>query len=132
MQCLDTRSLNQILTSPKQKQAFSGHKDRRWCCAVCAAMVSAECHAIAVNDRHEHFKTNPQGRTFAFKCFRTAQGCKTDGVITAEFSWFQGYRWDFAYCRNCKIQLGWRFVAADEFFGLISEQIKPCDDNGLS
>ncbi|MGD8560103.1 MAG: cereblon family protein [Gammaproteobacteria bacterium] len=103
-----------------------------FCCAVCGNKIASQADGISVEGSHCHRKTNPEGRRYRVCCFAAAPGCANSGESTEYFSWFSGYAWSFAYCHKCNAQLGWFFTGNDHFFGLIDEQIKPCDQQGSS
>ncbi|MDH4321940.1 MAG: cereblon family protein [Desulfobulbaceae bacterium] len=94
-------------------------------CAACAASVTSEDQAIAVDHGHTHTFPNPHGLVFTIRCFATATGCLTHGAATPEFSWFAGYRWRLALCRECLTHLGWQYLGnGDAFFGLIVAKLR--------
>ena len=97
------------------------------CCAICEYPVTSESYAIPVAGSHLHYRENPQQQRYGFRCFSAAPGCRIIGEPTSEHSWFSGFYWQFAHCRQCGSQLGWYFVGEYEFYGLIDEQVKSCD-----
>lgn len=94
-------------------------------CAACRHPVTSEHLRISVDQRHQHRCVNPQGIVFHIGCFRDAPGCRTVGQPTMEFTWFQGFAWDYALCGACAALLGWRFQSAGRlpFFGLILNRL---------
>lgn len=94
-------------------------------CAACRHPVTSERHRTRVDQRHEHRCVNPEGIVFHIGCFRDAPGCRPWGRPTAEFTWFQGYVWDYALCGGCTGLLGWRFQSSEPaaFFGLILNRL---------
>lgn len=50
------------------------------------------------------------------------------GEPTSYFSWFSGYLWQFALCRECGAQMGWFYDGQSKFYGLIKEQLVRCDN----
>lgn len=97
-----------------------------YCCAMCGNKVTTSENAVVRQGNHFHDRVNPDGRRFLIVCFAAAEGCNCSGKLTADYSWFEGYRWHFAHCQACGSQLGWRFVGVDSFFGLILEQLVEC------
>ncbi len=94
-------------------------------CAACAASITSDDQAITVDNGHTHTFPNPHGLVFTIRCFATASGCSTHGAATPEFSWFVGYRWRIALCRECLAHLGWQYLGAgDAFFGLIAARLR--------
>ena len=54
-----------------------------------------------------------------------APGCRFEGEFTQEFTWFPGYAWRFAMCRQCLAHLGWEYRgAASGFVGLIMTELR--------
>lgn len=95
-------------------------------CSHCSSAITTDREAVTVNGQHEHAFFNPAGIAFEIRCFRRAPGCRIQGKPTTEFSWFQGYSWQFAHCNNCLLQLGWFFQSTRQqktFFGLMSSKI---------
>lgn len=94
--------------------------ERTITCKVCGYTITAEKHAIAIDGSHSHTYFNPAGIVFELGAFRQAPGCQVFGEPTKEFTWFAGYLWQFAVCRQCKEHLGWYYIGAtSDFFGLI-------------
>ena len=94
-------------------------------CAGCGHLVTRGRWRLSM-DGHEHTFFNPAGRVFRVLCFREAPGALDEGVPTDDFTWFRGYRWNFAYCKGCDAHLGWRFLGIGEppvFFGLIKGKL---------
>lgn len=89
-------------------------------CAACGTPVTSDEDRIAMAGRHEHRCVNPHGILFHIGCFRSAPGCRVWGAATTEFTWFPGFAWRYAECKNCGVHLGWLYEGeAESFFGLI-------------
>lgn len=89
-------------------------------CSRCGNRVTKERYSLKVNSKSEHTFFNPQGVVFNISCFKRAEGCALYGEPTTEFSWFGGYRWQYALCSGCHLHLGWRYISSESsFFGLI-------------
>ena len=104
-------------------------KRYKLCCAVCGNPVTTNVEAIEVEGSHEHVKINPQQRQFILRCFLSATGCRLAGEPTTDFTWFSGYAWRIAECNRCGTQMGWFFEGGKQFFVLIAEMLKPCEDS---
>ncbi len=103
-----------------------GKKEAPLICSHCSAAITTSKQAISVNGQHEHAFFNPAGIAFEIRCFRQAPGCQIQDKPTTEFSWFDGYSWQYAGCTSCLAQLGWFFMSAenkDSFFGLITSKV---------
>lgn len=116
--------------SKVEKQSGERQPKKRFCCAICNAFITDDALAVSIQQQHVHSRTNPQGQSFTFACFRAAPGCRVIGTPTDEHTWFVGYHWRFAYCKSCNAQIGWHFTGETEFFALILEQLIECSDNG--
>jgi len=93
-------------------------------CAACRAPITTLRDRINVNEQHEHLFANPHGYIYQIGCFAAAPGCALIGEETAFFSWFAGYAWQIALCRQCAAMLGWGFRSQESrFFGLILEKL---------
>ena len=93
-------------------------------CTACKTPVTSEDQAIAINNGHRHTFPNPLGLVFTIRCFATAPGCIPQGEATPEYSWFNGYRWRIALCRECLTHLGWQYLGDNDlFFGLIAAKL---------
>ena len=87
--------------------------------------VTGRDKKIQVSGSHEHTFFNPAGIVFELGCFSAAPGCHRAGRATSDFTWFAGYVWRFALCRNCNSHLGWFFEMGEHsFFGLILAHLK--------
>jgi len=100
------------------------------CCAICKNPITDQGQAIEVAGQHRHMKRNPSGQQFDIACFKHASGCLSVGQPSLEYAWFEGCAWQIGHCRRCMVQLGWCFSGNSYFFGLIYEQLTPCDSNG--
>ncbi len=78
-------------------------------CRSCSAVVTYQQFRTEIAGSHTHQVTNPQGVEFVISCFSTADGCLPVGQPYRRHSWFRGYQWQVAHCRQCGAQLGWFF-----------------------
>jgi hypothetical protein len=94
-------------------------------CAQCRRIITRCADRMEVEGSHSHAFANPAGMVFEIGCFLSAKGCKTTGPATDAFSWFKGYCWEIACCRNCRTHLGWGFVSdgMHGFFALIFDRL---------
>lgn len=94
-------------------------------CRQCGGLVTSEHERITVGGRHQHTFANPHGIVFTIGCFRSAPGCGCRGPLTTEWSWFKGFSWRLAHCRDCLSHLGWQYVsrAGERFWGLILDAL---------
>jgi hypothetical protein len=113
---------NKPFIESKGKKELNGFKFI--CCRQCFQMITSIDQAIEVDGHHHHVFANPHGIIFNIVCFRSAAGCVCIGNETCQWSWFQGYSWKAAVCKNCFIHIGWRFASkSDMFNGLIHDRL---------
>jgi hypothetical protein len=101
-------------------------KDTRVLCRQCYSVITNVAEQIERQGGHEHHFANPDGIVFHIGCFRNACGCGSIGTATEEWSWFQGYAWKVALCRQCLTHIGWMYLSttsAESFYGLILGQL---------
>jgi hypothetical protein len=93
-------------------------------CSACQHRVADADDRIEISGRHEHTCVNPAGYVYRIACFRIAEGCVGQGEWTDHHTWFAGYFWQIAMCRQCGMHLGWAFTGDQhEFHGLIVNRI---------
>lgn len=105
-------------------------RDPVYLCAECRAEITRPQWAIAVDGEHERAFFNPSGRVFRVLCFGAAPGVMDATSPSEDFTWFPGYAWSIALCRNCGVHLGWRYQGASDpriFFGLIKPMLAVAD-----
>jgi hypothetical protein len=121
---LDIRKADRQITQPGSENDSEAAQERPLLCAICSAPITHRREAIAKNGLHEHVFFNPAGIAFEVRCYRRASGCSIQGEPTDEFTWFDGYSWQYALCASCLTHLGWWFTAKDDsFFGLIGDRL---------
>lgn len=94
-------------------------------CRNCLQIISNPSERIEMHGSHKHTFANPQGIIYEIGCFKNANGCSYAGVPTDEYTWFRGFRWKVALCRNCLAHLGWLFISTSNatFNGLILNRL---------
>jgi hypothetical protein len=93
-------------------------------CKLCGNHITSVENIISVQGSHRHTFTNPAGLVFEIGCFSSADGCLVSGIPTMEFTWFSGYRWNYAHCAQCLTHLGWFYQNKEtSFFGLILDRL---------
>ena len=93
-------------------------------CRRCRNPVTNSGDTITIAGSQSHSQCNPYGHFFYFTCYSQASGCVVSGDATAEFSWFSGYRWQYASCGKCNSHLGWFFSGQSPvFFGLLENEL---------
>ena len=103
---------------PKKK------KKRRIRCKFCNSKVTDSSKIISISNSSNHTFVNPAGIVYNITCYSEADGCIVVGEKMSEFSWFNGFFWQFAMCKECLNHLGWFYSSDDKyFFGLVSEYL---------
>jgi len=81
---------------------------------------------------------NPHGTVHETVTMHKAQGLRLRGRPSTECSWFKGYAWTIAECRNCHCHMGWKFTKAtdqdlkpERFWGLCRSALTPKLDSEL-
>ena len=88
-------------------------------CSVCGHLITRTRWRLMRKGDHEHTVFNPAGQLFQIACYSDAPGAAPAGGASDEFTWFPGYSWRIALCRDCGRHMGWQFLGDDDFFGLI-------------
>jgi len=92
-------------------------------CVHCAHIITFPKFITPVFEKVEHQFINPMGNTFTIHCFKEAPGCVNTGLPSLEFTWFKNHSWQMSHCKNCEQQMGWYFSGAQNFYGLIVNQL---------
>jgi hypothetical protein len=87
-----------------------------------------ECNHILTNpdlaiEPYEGTYRNPLGFSFHVVFFSDAGGVRDLGSPTTLDTWFPGYGWSFAQCRQCGQHVGWWWSGPGRFIGLIATRI---------
>jgi len=109
----------------KSEKKFGIKEDRFILCRNCNNKITSPHYVITVNGHHRHTFINPAGITYQIGCFSKADGCLTIGEPTIEYTWFEGFKWNYSLCGKCYIHLGWFYQGnSEKFYGLILEMLK--------
>lgn len=105
-------------------------------CKACHYTITSPLSLYPIQGSSHHVFTNPSEMSFDLQTFESAEGCIISGSLLSQFSWFPGYRWQYAYCKGCGEHLGWHYVSASDehsqsltkheiprFFGLITDHL---------
>ena len=94
-----------------------------WLCVACSKKITEDKERFTYEGETEFHFTNPEGYVFDIITFRTADGCREEGLSTLEFTWFKDHSWSFAVCGRCGLHLGWKYSGANSFYGLIKSRL---------
>ncbi len=94
-------------------------------CRQCSGLITKNEFLIPINGGTNHFFINPSGCGFDILTYRCADGCELAGAVTDYFSWFQGFAWQYSFCKNCNAHLGWYYSCegVEGFFGLVTDRL---------
>ena len=107
-------------SDPRSDSEIRNEEKKTIYCRICFNEISDHSKEMIINGRFSHEFVNPANITYTIGCFSDAVGCTVQGIPTLEATWFPGYAWSFAGCRQCSEHLGWFFQNnGDRFFGLI-------------
>ena len=104
---------------------IGGNGDKVYQCSGCGDLVSYSDRLIRIGTADRHLFVNPAGVECDFFTFSDCPGAIAHGGATAVHTWFPGYRWRMAFCRNCVQHLGWHYEAMSilerprEFWGIL-------------
>jgi cereblon len=98
-------------------------------CSFCASVVTYSDRLVAIAQSKTHSFTNPAGVRCEFYTFASCPGAIPIGNPTQEHTWFPGYQWSLALCRNCGNHLGWLYESVSRtrkpggFWGILRYHI---------
>lgn len=135
---LSKEDLDHLTYLEKSLSLFDqGDKMEEWrlVCASCGHLVTMVSEKTELRGRHHH-DFPYYGGVVRLGCFRHAPGCVGVERISSGYSWFRGYSWQIQLCRNCYVQLGWKYMTQDDsFYGLafkLLREEKPKSDHEVS
>ncbi|XP_078052933.1 E3 ubiquitin ligase component cereblon isoform X2 [Augochlora pura] len=106
--------------------------DKIFVCNHCEAKLAKRSHMLTMSIEGPFgIYCNSSGIIHDIVTLHHAQGLVLNrSSFSTEYSWFPGYGWTIAMCRNCKSHIGWRFTAVEPnlkpkaFWGLSRTNIK--------
>jgi len=106
-------------------KGISGNGAETYQCAACRGLITHSDRLLLINASDRHFFLNPAGVECDFRTFSDCPGAVAHGGATEVHTWFPGYRWRMAFCRQCGQHLGWHYEAVStlerprEFWGIL-------------
>lgn len=106
-------------------KGIGGNGAKAYHCFVCGGLVTYSDRLLAIATSHRHLFVNPAGVECDFYSFSDCPGAVVHGDATEAHTWFPGYRWCMAFCRQCGQHLGWHyegvspFERPSEFWGIL-------------
>jgi hypothetical protein len=108
---------------------IGGNGAKAFQCSVCGSLVARSDHLISLGGRNRHIFINPAGIECDFQTFLSCSGAVAVGEATDEHTWFTGYAWRMAFCRQCGQHLGWYYQGMSqtrrptEFWGILVSRV---------
>ena len=89
-------------------------------CTQCTLTITRPEHQLSIHGTTHHTRTNGAGFIHRFITFSDATHVQHHGIPTDDFTWFDGFTWEFARCAGCHAHLGWLYQRATQrFYGLL-------------
>ncbi len=132
MECLDKPEADPVerwlagLSTKSESDSGKENQKSAVRCRCCDGYITENQYLVPINNQTNHFFTNPSGLGFDLLSYEQASGCSVSGKLTDYFCWFEGFQWQYAYCKQCGVHLGWYYSCEgiSGFFGLITDQLK--------
>ena len=96
-------------------RGIGGNGAKVYQCFGCRGLVTYSDRLIRVNTSDRHLFVNPASVECDFRTFSDCPGALAHGGAIAAHTWFPGYRWRMAFCRQCGQHLGWHYEAVSTF-----------------
>uniref|UniRef100_A0A3Q3XCV6 Protein cereblon n=1 Tax=Mola mola TaxID=94237 RepID=A0A3Q3XCV6_MOLML len=145
---LPTNAIGQPLLSVLQKDCRQkiGSAIQRLRCELdimdrCTSLCCKQCQDTEITTKNEIFSlslygpmaayVNPHGYVHETLTVYKANNLNLVGRPSTLHSWFPGYAWTIAQCRNCGSHMGWKFTATEKdlspprFWGLTRSAMLP-------
>lgn len=90
---------------------IGGNGSKAYQCITCGGLIAHSDRLISIDGRNRHLFVNPAGVECDFYTFYSCPGAVAIGEAIGDNSWFSGYFWRIAFCRQCGQHLGWRYEA---------------------
>jgi len=110
-------------------EKLGGNGNKAYQCVVCDSLITYSDRLITIQGSDRHLFVNPHGIECDFHTFSSCPGAVAVGEGTEEYSWFVGYQWRMAFCKNCGAHLGWHYEAISQilrplnFWGILISNI---------
>ena len=108
---------------------IGGNGAKAYQCIACGGLITHSDRLIPIGGTNRHLFVNPAGVKCDFHTFYSCPGAAAFGQATGEHTWFSGYFWRMAFCRQCGQHLGWYYEATSkterprEFWGILVSHV---------
>ena len=99
-------------------KGISGNGAKVYQCIGCGSLVTHSDRLVRIGTSDRHLFVNPAGVECDFHTFTDCPGAIVHGGATEVHTWFPGYHWSMAFCRQCGLHLGWHYEASTPFESL--------------
>jgi len=89
--------------------ATGGNGAKAYQCIACGNLITHSDRLLSLDGKTRYLFINPEGVECDFYIFSSCPGAVMFGEATEAHTWFPGYGWRMAFCRNCGQHLGWRY-----------------------
>ncbi|MEE9610786.1 MAG: cereblon family protein [Desulfatiglandales bacterium] len=96
---------------PSALDGIGGNGAKAYQCIVCDGLITHSDRRLPIGGTHRHLYANPSGVECDFYTFYSCPGAIAFGEATRAHTWFSGYGWRMAFCRDCGQHLGWHYEA---------------------
>lgn len=106
-----------------------GNGAKAFQCSACGGLITHSDRLLPLAGTSRHLFVNPAGVECDFQTFAACEGAVVFGEPTEEHSWFSGYAWRMAFCRQCGQHLGWFYEGVTSsrrprgFWGLLVSRV---------
>ncbi|MFP3870899.1 MAG: cereblon family protein [Syntrophobacteria bacterium] len=91
--------------------AIGGNGAKAYQCSTCHRLITQSDRLLCIGGTYRHLFVNPAGAQCDFYTFSSCPGAAAAGEATEAHTWFAGYCWRLAFCRQCGQHLGWHYSA---------------------
>ena len=109
---------------------IGGNGAKVYQCIACGSFITRSDQIVPIGGTNRHLFVNPAGVECDFHTFLSCPGALAVGEATEIHTWFSGYMWRMAFCRECSQHLGWHYEAIFkskrplEFWGIMVSHVK--------
>ncbi|SPD75528.1 hypothetical protein PITCH_A640071 [uncultured Desulfobacterium sp.] len=108
---------------------IGGNGSKVYLCIFCGGLIAHSDRSLILKGNKRHLFINPSGINCDFYTFSACPGVIAPGPATEAHSWFSGYGWKMAFCRQCRQHMGWQYNAVLKsavpavFWGILVEHV---------
>ena len=92
-------------------EGSGGNGAKVYQCMTCGGLITHSDQLLTIRGSNRHLFVNPAGMECDFHTFSYCPGAIAIGEDTEAHTWFPGFSWRFALCRQCGQHIGWYYEA---------------------